>query len=127
MGFMVEVWLGTNSAYLVLVDYPTPRLLILALMEPLIFHDLVHRNMCKTCCLRQLLCMCRLSHTRRARNDNVWVLARHVVGGGFGRFVAERFTVVGERTLENKSVPILLWAVFEGYPSRYQGTIKVPG
>ena len=58
--------------------------------------------------------MCRLSYTWCARNDNVWILARHV-GGGSGGFVAERLMVGEERSSEKEGVLLSVLEIVEVY------------
>lgn len=66
--------------YLVLVHYPAPCFLVFALVEPLVLHDLVHRDVLQPCCARKLLCVCCLAYTGGSSEDDVWTLARHCVG-----------------------------------------------
>lgn len=74
-----------DFAHLVFIYNPTPRLFVLALMEPLIFHNLVDRYMCKPRRSCELLGVCGFAYTGRACYDYVRVLARHGVGGSRGR------------------------------------------
>jgi hypothetical protein len=63
--------------HFILIHNPTPHLLIPALMEPLIFHDLIDGQMCETQIARNFLCVRRLAHARRACDEDVGVRARH--------------------------------------------------
>jgi hypothetical protein len=69
--------MGEEDAHFVFVDYPAPGIFIFALVEALVFDDLVHRHVLEACRSRELLCMCCLAHAGCACDYDVWVRARH--------------------------------------------------
>lgn len=62
---------------LVFVDYPALKLLVPALVALTVLDDLVDRKVFQARPPRELFAMCRLTHARRAGDDNVRSCSRH--------------------------------------------------